>query len=82
MWPTREFLLGAAVGPTLVWPAPIGASPYLRAGRGWSASFRVGWNMGRTAAGDVLIGAELVPTFFAGGDLLIGTLLTAGLHWR
>jgi hypothetical protein len=81
IWPGGDLVLGAAAGPALVWPAPIGASPYLHTNRGVALSLRAGWSVGRAAAGDVLVGAELLPTFFDGGDLLIGTLLTAGLLW-
>lgn len=81
IWPAPDVLLGAAVGPGLVWPAPIGASPYLRASRGVTVSLRAGWTVGRAVGGDFLVGAELLPTFFQGGDLLVGTLATAGLLW-
>ncbi|HWM85175.1 MAG TPA: hypothetical protein VNO33_05035 [Kofleriaceae bacterium] len=81
VWPHRDLLLGAAVGPALVWPAPFGSSPYLRANRGLGLSLRAGWAVGRAAAGDLLLGAELLPAFFDRGDLLIGALVTAGLLW-
>jgi hypothetical protein len=82
MWPAPDLLVGAAAGPALVWPAPVGASPYLRANRGVALSLRAGWTVGRVAAGDVVVGGELLPTFFARGGALIGTLLTAGVVWR
>jgi hypothetical protein len=82
IWPGPDLVVGAAAGPALVWPAPIMASPYLRSNRGAALSLRAGWTVGHAAAGDVLVGAEILPTFFDGGDLLVGTLLTAGLLWR
>jgi hypothetical protein len=82
VWPARRLVIGAAAGPALVWPSPVGASPYLRTNRGLGLSLRASWAVGRAAAGDVLVGAELLPTVFDGGDLLIGSILTAGLSWR
>lgn len=82
MWLDAQLLVGAAIGPCLVWPSPVGASPYLMANRGAVVSLRAAWSARRAAGGDVLVGAELLPTFFAGGDLLFGTLLTVGLLWR
>jgi hypothetical protein len=81
-WLGRELLLGAAAGPALVWPAPFGASPYLRPNRGLAVSLRASRVVGGAAAGAVLLGVEVVPTFFDHGGLLIGTLVTAGLVWR
>ena len=81
MWLGTDLVVGAAIGPCLVWPAP-GASPYLRSNRGVGVSLRAGWSIGRAAGGDVLVGGELLPAFFAGGDALVGTLLTVALLWR
>lgn len=82
VWPGGRVVIGAAAGPALVYPSPVGASPYLRANRGLGLSLRVGWMVGRAAAGDLLLGAELLPAVFDGGDLLIGSALTAGVSWR
>jgi hypothetical protein len=81
MWPGARLVVGVAIGPCLVWPAP-GASPYLRANRGVGVSLRAGWSIARAAGGDVVLGGELLPDFFAGGDVLVGTLITVGLLWR
>ena len=79
--PGPRLVIGAAAGPSLVWPSPVGASPYLRSNRGLGLTLRASWTVGHAAAG-VVVGAELLPTVFDGGDLLIGSILTAGLSWR
>jgi len=82
VWLQPSVVVGAAIGPCLVWPAPVGASPTLRSSRGWGASLRAGWSIGRAAGGDVLLGGELLPAFFARDDMLVGALFTVGLLWR